>query len=415
METHTSTRVKFVVGALGLALLFGPRLAYVAGARSNPVISENRALAKRPSWRGFATLQDITNYTADHFPLRDNAIRANGKLGNVASSGGKGPGTAGVGGTVKPSPDQVIAAQTLKGKDGFLFFAEDFSRACAPETPLPEVLAGLKRLNSIITKSGRRLVVSIVPDKSAFETNLLPDRYPQQDCSLKAQAERRKKLAALRLPGLVDMTPVLKADEKQTGKPAYQALDTHWTDRSGALFVQAIAHKLDPALSENTELRYSHVGKSQKDLAIFAGDTSLHDDPVYELIRSGVTETVVPTTYVPAGAYETRRITATTTGPARLFTPKTFWIGDSFSDHAVHQYSKYFADLTEVPDLTKAKSVGHTSDGRDLYALMLPQVLDGIKNSEVVVLQAVERFFFGAKEGSLTSADFLNRLEAALR
>ena len=47
--------------------------------------------------------------------------------------------------------------------------------------------------------------------------------------------------------------------------------------------------------------------------------------------------------------------------------------------------------------------------------MMLPQVLDGIKNSEVVVLQAVERFFFGAKEGSLTSADFLNRLEAALR
>jgi hypothetical protein len=408
MKPETSTRFRFIVGALGLALLFGPWLAFATGARSDPVAAENRALAKRPTWRGFATLQQITDFAADHFPLRDNAIRANKRLGNIASS--RGP--------ASPNEERINAL-TLKGKDGWLFAADDFNRACHPETPLPQVIDGLRRLNAIITGSGREFVVAIIPDKSSFETRFLPDRYPLQHCSEPARAQRRKALLGLELPGLVDLLPLLRNDEKQTGKPAYQAFDTHWTDRSGALFVRAVAEKLDPALAAGTELRSTKVSNGKRDLAVYAGDNRSHPDPIWDIVRLGVKPTVTKSplgpTNGPDDAYETRVTTATTTGPAALFSPKTFWIGDSFSDHALHQYSTYFADLTEVPDLVKAKSVGVGRDGQDLYDLMLPRVLQGIKDSKVVVMEAVERFFFAAPQGALTADDFLNRLEAALR
>lgn len=409
-------RNRLIVGALGLALLFGPWLAFGVGARSDPIASENRSLAAKPEWRGFKTLDDITGYTADHFPLRDNAIKANKKLGNVAGSGGS-SGPAGVGGTTGDKPAvSLITTQTIKGKTPpWLFLSEDFNRACAPDIPLDDAIAGLKRLNDIITKSGRRFVFTVVPDKSTFETQFLPSSYPLQDCSNVAKAERRKRVAALKLPGYLDILPIIKADEKATGVPAYLERDTHWTDRSGAVFVKAMAEKIDPSLAQGTELKFSHVGKHANDLALLEGDSALHDDPVWELIRAGVKETVVPKKYAPGDAYETRTITATTTGPAKLVQDKTFWIGDSFSDHAVHQYSKYFADMLEMPDLTKARSVGKTTDGKDLYAEVLPVFMQRLKDSKIIVMQAVERFFFGTNDGTLLDPKFLDQLEKELR
>lgn len=409
-------RNRFVVGALGLTLLFGPWLAAIAGARSNPIASENRALAAKPEWRGFKTLEDITSYTADHFPLRDNAIRANKKLGNVAGSGGP-TGPAGVGGGTGGAPTQpLITTQTIKGKvPPWVFLSEDFNRACVPGIPLEDAIAGLKRLNDIITKSGRRFVFTIAPDKSTFQTNFLPSSYPLQDCSTKAKAERRKRVAALKLPGFVDALPLLKKDEKATGKPAYLERDSHWTDRSGAVVVKALAEKLDPSLAAGTELQFSHVGKHANDLAVLEGDRNLYDDPVWEIMRDGVTATIQRQDFAPQDAYEIRTITATTTGTAKLFAPKTFWIGDSFSDHAVHQFSKYFADLVQMPDLTKAASIGRDQNGNDLYALSLPTFIAGIKNAKVIVFEAVERFFFGAKDGSLLNKEFLDQLETALK
>ncbi|MEY2470181.1 MAG: hypothetical protein QOF21_2879 [Actinomycetota bacterium] len=412
-----SPAARIIVGVLGLALLFGPWIAAIGGARSDPIATENRALAKRPTWRGFATLKDITNFAADHFPLRDSAVSVDDKVGKVAvaaqPSGPAGPSVAGPNGA---SPKGTTALPpTVKGKNGWLFLSEDFTRACEPDWPMYDALNGLKRLSSIISKSGRQLVISVIPDKSTAEPQFLPSTYALQDCSTRVKAERRTALAKLRLTTLVDVLPMLRADEKTIGAPAYLPRDTHWTDRSSALFVQAIAYRLQPSLERGTTLQRTHVGKNQQDLGLLVGDTRLLPDPAYATVRAGVERHVEQTRLAPGDAYEIRTIRATTSGPAAVFTPKTLWIGDSFSDHAIDDIAAYFADLTEMPDMTKAKNVGKTTDGRNLYNVALPIMMRNIKDSKAIVLAATERYFFGQKDGSLLDDKFLDQLEKALR
>lgn len=409
-------RNRFLVGVLGLTLLFGPWLAAATGARSDAIKSENRALATKPELRGFKTLDDITSYTADHFPLRDNAIAANKKLGNVAGSGSAPKGPAGVGASKPAVAQPAITTPTVKGKtDPWLFLSEDFNRACDAEIDLDEAIAGLRRLNDIITNSGRRFVFTIVPDKSTFQTQMLPSTYPLRDCSREVKADRRKRLAAMKLPNYLDMLPSLKADERSRNELAYLPRDSHWSDRSGGLFVKAMAEKIDPRVASNTELKFLYTAKRADDLSILEGDSSLHDYAVWDLAREGVTPNTVTKPYAHGEEYDMRTVRATTTGPARLITDKTFWIGDSFSDHAVHHFEKYFADMVEMPDLTKAKSTGRGLDGKDLYDAVLPTFIQHIVDSKIIVMEAVERFFFGRADGSLVTKDFLDRLEAALR
>ncbi len=404
-----------LVGVLGLALLFGPWLAAATGARSDAIKSENRALAQKPSWRGFKTLDDITSYTADHFPLRDNAIAANKKLGNVAGGGTVKKGPAGVSSNALDAPQPAITTPIIKGKaEPWLFLSEDFNRACDAEIPLDDAIAGLRRLNDIITKSGRRFVFTVVPDKSTFQTQMLPSTYPLRVCSRDVKADRRQRLAALKLSGYLDMLPALKADERDRDELAYLPRDSHWTDRSGGLFVKAMAEKIDPRVASSTELKFLYTAKRADDLSILEGDSSLHDYAVWDLAREGVTPNTVTRSYAHGEEYDVRTIHATTTGRARLITDKTFWIGDSFSDHAVHHFEKYFADMVEMPDLTKAKSTGRGLDGKDLYDAVLPTFIQHIVDSKIIVMEAVERFFFGRADGSLVTQDFLDKLEDAL-
>ena len=413
---ETSRTQRIAIGVLGLALLFGPWLAAAAGARSNPIASENRALAKRPTWRGFATLKDVTNYAADHFPLRDNAIRADNKIGKVASGGAAPTGvTPGLGSTTGTTTPGVQVPLTIKGKQGWLYLGEDLSRDCNPEIPVKEAMAGLRRLASILQKSGRTFVFTVIPDKTTSQTEFLPNSYPLQECATAAKADRQKQLKALKLPGYVDMFATVKASQTSTGVPAYLQHDTHWTDRTGAYFVKALAEKIDPAVAAGTQIQFAHPSNHKNDLAIFEGDESLFDDPTYEIARDGVTSNVAPTKLAPGDAYEIRGLSATASGKARVVTPRTLWIGDSFSDHAIHQIAPYFANGFEMPDLMKAKDVGKTTDGKDLYAVALPRMLAEIKSSKIVVMASVERFFFGQRAGSLLTADFLDQLEAALR
>ena len=116
-----SKATKVVIALLGAGLLFGPWAAAVAGARSQPVPGENRALAGRPQIDGFQTFNQITAYAADHFPLRDAAIRSNKSL--IQNLFGEPPSY--FGSSTNP--------QVLLGDKDWLYFMDDFNAACSPK------------------------------------------------------------------------------------------------------------------------------------------------------------------------------------------------------------------------------------------------------------------------------------------
>ncbi|MCW2499457.1 MAG: hypothetical protein JWN87_1133 [Frankiales bacterium] len=399
--------VRLLVAALGAGLLFGPWAAAALGARSDAVPGENRALAERPDWHGFKTFEDITTYAADRFPLRDLAIRANkrfttdvfGENPSYASDAG-----AAVGGVPSTKP-QAEVAQVISGRDGWLYFFDDFRRACRPDVPLDTVLAGVRRMDALLAASGRRLVLTVPPDKSTVDPQFLPADYVDRACSVPAKAERWRALAGLDVPGYVDVRTPIEAQEKKTGVPAYLPLDTHWTQLSSTIFVQAVANRLDPALATGTSVVPLGTTKYGGDLSAIAGNPQTGTEQAFAIRRKGVT--VAKTEEALNAGYVLTHVRSTASGGAAVFGPRTVLIGDSFTQRALDKFAPYFGDLVRVPELSKAILAGNLPQATD-------RMLEEIAGSKVVVVELVERTFAGAKDGSPFGAAFLDRLEASL-
>ncbi len=91
------------VAVIGLVLLFLPALAFVVGARAEPI--ENRPLADLPSPAdGWSFFPGMNAWSTDHLPLRKDAVELNDRLveglfGEAPVTGGSsGPAVGGSGG-----------------------------------------------------------------------------------------------------------------------------------------------------------------------------------------------------------------------------------------------------------------------------------------------------------------------------
>jgi hypothetical protein len=399
--------MKVVVAVLGAAMIFGPWAAYAAGARSDQVPGENRNLASRPTWNGFNTFEQITAYASDRFPLRDVAIRDNKRLINKIF--GENPSYAG------NSDDQV-----LLGNKGWLYLQDDFNQACSPGIPLKTVLAGVKRLDKMLADSGRRLVFTMPPDKSTADPQFLPKAFADRACSIRARDERWKALRGLKLPGYVDTRSLVEKQEKASGAAAFLPYDTHWTQNSSVIFIESIAEKLDPDLPKGTHNVPGPIGTEPGDLEVILNGTStLHKFQDVYVVRDGVPvpkpqeEELAAT----ANAYRITRYVNTTTGPAKLFDPKTVWIGDSFTNRSLNKLAPFFRDVTRVPELTKAVLANSATD--PVYTKARARMIKEIVESKVTVLELVERTFMGVNGyGSMWDNDsvnpFLDDLQAEL-
>jgi hypothetical protein len=402
-----SRATKVVVAALGAALLFGPWAAYAAGARSDEVPGENRALASRPQWAGFKTFDQITAYTADRFPLRDLAIRDNKRL--IKKVFGENPSYAG-----------AADNQVLLGNRGWLYLQDDFDEACSPKIALQTVLDGVRRLDAMLTASGRRLVLTMPPDKSTADPQYLPKAFADRVCASEARDARWKALRALKIPGYVDVRSKVEKLEKDTGKPAFLSYDTHWTQNSEIVFAEAMADKLDPTLLAHTQNQAGQFFNETGDLqSLLNGVSPSYRFQAVYVVRDGVKVGLPVQEELGAapGQYTISHFTSTTTGPATLFQPKTVWIGDSFTQRSLDKIAPFFRDLTRVPELTKAVLANSAAD--PVYDKARTRMIAQIVASKVTVLELVERTFMGtASYGSMwdngSANHFLDDLQAAL-
>jgi hypothetical protein len=399
-----SKATKAVIALLGVGLLFGPWAAYAAGARSQPVPGENRALAGRPQIDGFQTFNEITAYAADHFPLRDAAIRGNKNL--IHDLFGESPSYFGSAGN----------QQVLVGDNGWLYFMDDFNEACSPKIPLNQVVAGVQRLNKMLTDSGRRLVLTVPPDKSTVDTANLPKSFELKQCSEAARAQRWKAIRSMGIPGYVDVRSAIEKQEKEKGKPAFLTYDTHWNQDSAVTFVESVVKQLDPTLLQHTQVQAGQFYTEQGDLAILNQDPKYFPYQAVYIVRDGVTSLQTPEPLLPNDAYTITHVHSTTKGPAALFQPRTTWIGDSFTQRALTAPGKitpFFANLVRVPELTKAVLANNAQNR--FYDTAKARMIEEIVKSKVTVVELVERTFAGVGgAGSMWTPEFLNALQDKL-
>jgi hypothetical protein len=378
-------RTRRLVAPLAAGLFFfGPALAFAAGDRA--VAFENRKLAEFPALsRAGGFVPGVEAWAVDHLPLRQYAVRAGATLSEKVF-GEPPPTTTGTG----PSYPRVI-----EGRQGWLYFGDDVAEACRPSGSLAGILDRLRRLAAIVRASGREFVFTVAPDKTTVSPGELPENFLGKRCLARRKQEFWTALNAAHLPGYVDLRTPLERLQRESGRSAYWRTDSHWTERSAALYGTGLAKALQPDLEKGTRLVPLGPSARQGDLGRLLGVP--HDETVerWRLARDGVRTLRQDDT----GAPISYRVTNDSTS-APLFRPRTLLIGDSFTRESAPWITPYFADLTVLRSDAPAKA------GAD-------RVAAHIRDSEVIVFEMVERYYAGG-HGEMLDDATLDALEKAL-
>ncbi|MCY7364151.1 MAG: hypothetical protein LH469_02360 [Frankiaceae bacterium] len=386
---------RLAVLVVGLVFLFTPAAASLSGVRATEL--ENRPLAAFPSpSTGWAFFPAVTTWATDHLPLRGLAVSANARVSQDVFGEAPRVTTAppGAGGPVAPvpggrPPGERSYPTVLEGRDGWLFFGDDFAAACAPQAPLEQTLDGLERLGELLTAAGKTYVVTIAPDKSTANPDRLPEAYVGDDCAPAAKDAFWERVQQRALPGYVDLKDPLEQARRADGEDLYRPSDTHWGPGGAKVFARQVADALDPALWRSSTPTRTAPVRQDGDLAGLLGTPRQDEVPGWEVVRPGV---------VVRRADETG-LASTTTG-APLWTAPTLVVGDSFTKAALPQLAPLFADARLVQASLAA------DDADELVAALLA--------ADAVVLELVERSV-AAGGLAITDSAFLDRLARALR
>jgi alginate O-acetyltransferase complex protein AlgJ len=386
--------------AAALLFFFGPAIAFTFGDRAAPI--ENRALAGMPSLNsGWRVIPGFNAWAVDHLPLRSQAVRADTNLseavfgepppsGNHTTSG-IGSVAAGNADPDSAGPPRII--QVIQGKDDWLYLAGDFWSACNPKLSLPAVIDGLRRLHTAIEASGRKLVISVVPDKSTAVPQYLPESFAFKNCSEKPRGEFWQEIVASKVP-FVDVREPLAEAERAARHPMYLKLNTHWNMQGAAVWTKSVLAALDQRLiermtipgvdqgapSSESSFVAGRVIDARGDLTVLLGAPRTEPDRQITLRRKGVTLSsdgvhlkgnVPPESTAQA---ETPITTEASTTAAPLYPGHTLILGDSFYAVARSLFAPFMSTLTAG------------------FVLADPaKITQNIIDADTVVLEVVER------------------------
>ena len=373
------------IAVLAVLFFFGPALAFVLGARPQQI--ENRKLTEFPSISdGWKFFPEFTAWATDHLPLRAQAVQANTTVSEkvfreppaYGSDSGASAGVAGIqsGPSSSSAPKDVVYPKVIQGTGGWLYFGDDVSNLCHPTRTVADTATRLRRLADAVQSSGRRFVLAVAPDKSDVSPRHLPSNYAGKDCVTTRRAAFWKAMADDPPAGYLDVRSAILADQKRTGRSDYRPSDTHWGPRGAAVYAQALAARLDPALSNGTHVVRTGTVAENGDLGPMIGEARTDRVPQTEIRRDGVSPVGRDSLDLPQVPYAPETFRDTTTA-APLFTPHTLMLGDSFTSASARMLGPYFADVTLLHNAVAGPS---------------PQgVADQMVNSDVVVVEVVER------------------------
>jgi hypothetical protein len=283
----------------------------------------------------------------------------------------------------------------VPGNNGTVYFGEEMDIACAVGRHYKESLKALAKLAKLIERSGKKVVFTTAPNKSAVNKHDLPAQLPQQLCDLQGIAAQDHDLDSFKNPDYVQVRRKLEKDSNK-GVPNYWHVDTHWTTLASSKYTDALARKLDPRLARLQSFR-SGEETILVDLSFlgYIGDTYETQPARFSSTKVHVSPAKGSKPYDPQHEVDTEL--AWNTSPAKRTWPgHTTLIGDSFTYRGLNNLMPLF------------------EHGHFLWTGSVPlqKLLDGIVDADTVVLEIVQRY---VPFSLLTQPAFYDAVRQALK
>jgi hypothetical protein len=262
----------------------------------------------------------------------------------------------------------------VRGKNPRVYYGEEFDGACGYGQQFNRGMNRLARLARVIERSGRRVVFTVAPNKSAVvKQDILKSQLPHGKCDLLGIAQQDKLLDTFDNNDYVAVRKLL-ADRAAHGQQhLFWPIDTHWTRVGAQTWVDALAAHLDPELAAR---QTSRKGKETIETDVsFLG-------VIPETRETGpATYSTTPVKVVAHPAYDSGRVvslehTWTSRPASRAWPGRTLLIGDSFTYRALDNLMPLFAH---------GRFLWYGQEG-------VPSISDGIVKADTVVIAIVQRW-----------------------
>jgi len=334
----------------------------------------------RDGWNAVRVAGDAIN---DRLPLRASALKLDSFIDRTLFKE-----QTAFGGSATP--------EVLEGADGYLFLAGAFDNACNPHGTPGSVSASLRRFAEIILKSGRKIVVTVAPDKSSVMTDKLPMNNPKAECWQTHQDQLWNALNEALIPGFIDLRTIFRNTESKNRTPLYLRQDSHWNREGSLVALEKVVSAFQPGVWNKNEIKYNGQTEYGGDLEALRGGTRTDEAPDFVVNRPQIN---VVKSQDDAGYSPGYRRLSEMSGPSgSLVTGKTLMFFDSFGMAAIEQIVPYFQKLDTM----------HFSNfAIDLW-------IDLIKATDNVWLLSVERSLEYRLTYDMGSVTFLDALDKAL-
>jgi hypothetical protein len=399
---------------LAILFFFVPLTLYLVGVGPGGS-SERRRLAKLPhSFTSWKVMDETAAYVNDHLPLRSDAVRLRAEISEqIFSEAPPASGTNTFGETaagnpvnererkfvrlppLPPEPKVAGSSTILVGDDGWLYLTLEFYRACNRREPVQQAIAGLRRLQRIVKRSGRSFALSIAPDKATAEHEHLPSDNPYAGCYRTAPPVLGP-VAKAHIPGFVDSHALVERRERAEKRAYWARQDSHWNGLARSAVAIELARQLAPDLARGARVD-ERVREYQGDLADLLGIPSTDKTLWGTVRRPGVHVTAAQVSLAPG--VPMRRF-STTSSQADLFPGSVLMVGDSFAESISNELAKFTTSLSLLHAGNVRKAPRSTAD----------LVVD----SDAVVVFVVERNLLVGGYEVLWSKPFLDKLEPLL-
>ena len=322
--------VRATTTAIACVLFFLPALSYVVGSRAGNDL--NRAATQwsdvRAGWTMFA---DFGAFIGDRVPLRSTAVDADGWIDRRLFHE-----NPAFGGSALP--------RVIEGEDGHLFLHEDVEMACRHADRTREAITNLRSVVDLVAASGRRVYVSVSPNKTTIDDALLPDDTAGRGCLTSYTTNLKSAISDL-LPNdqYVDLYTALSGDGDS--EPRYYRMDSHWTAHGALLAVRAFVESASPGTWDDSAIVDSGPIEYAGDLTLLQGDVRNDSAEWFDVRREGIPE---PTVDVRDGGDLTHiDRTYASTGPAgALADTRLLVVTDSFGVKAFQYVVPWFTSVT---------------------------------------------------------------------
>jgi hypothetical protein len=280
-----------------------------------------------------------------------------------------------------PSP------QVWVGKDGWLFYEEDFSHRCDGATLVPDALRFAMGLAEDADAAGIEFLLLVAPSKAEI--------YPQQ---LDRRTARRAECAAPMsaalqganlwdMPEFIGLWDALRS--AASNEVVYHSNDTHWNDAGAYIAIKELADSLDVGLWGTSEVVRLDERTHSGDLTRLMGLDDRIPAPSLNLVRD--IEVRGPDNVVDRSVV--REFNATGSDP--LHARHTVIVHDSFLNPVVRELARLFEHVTFIH-----------------WVLVDDESAEFIASADTLIVEVSERLFVSRLLDTTVAADLREALRS---